>query len=66
MGTGDWMLSRTFDFNGEVLAEAIKMTFINRKTDLTNDPAIFDPSFGRDDTRQVQWLGFIRKAGLRA
>jgi len=59
-----WMLSRTFDFNGEVLAEAIEMTFINRKTDLTNDPAIFDPSFGRDDTRQVQWQGFIRKARL--
>jgi hypothetical protein len=59
-----WMLSRTFDFNGEVLAEAIEMTFINRKTDLTNDPAIFDPSFGRDDTRQVQWQGFIRKSRL--
>jgi len=60
-----WMLSRTFDFNGEVMAEAIERTFMNRKTDLTNDPAIFDPSFGRDGTRQVQWQGFIRKARLR-
>ncbi len=59
-----WMLSRTFDFKGKVLAEAIKKTFINRKTDLTNNPAIFDPSFRQDGTRQVQWQGFIRKARL--
>ena len=60
-----WMLSRTFDFNGEVLAKAIERTFMNRKIDLTNDPVIFDPSFGRDGTKQVQWQGFIRKARLR-
>ena len=60
-----WMLSRTFDFNGGVLAKAIERTFMNRKTDLTNDPVIFDPSFGRDGTKQVQWQGFIRKARLR-
>ncbi|MBC8421192.1 MAG: nucleotidyl transferase AbiEii/AbiGii toxin family protein [Desulfobacterales bacterium] len=59
-----WMLSRTFDFNGKVLAEAIERTFKNRRTDLTNDPAIFDPSFGKDGTRQVQWQGFIKKARL--
>ena len=59
-----WMLSRTFDFNGEVLAEAIERTFMNRKTDLTNNPAIFDLSFGRDDIRQVQWQGFIKKSRL--
>jgi len=59
-----WMLSRMFEFNGEVLAEAIEKTFINRKTDLTSDPAIFDPSFGRDDIRQIQWQGFISKSRL--
>ena len=59
-----WMLSRSFDFNGEVMAEAIERTFMNRKTDLTNDPAIFDTSFGRDVTRLVQWQGFIRKSRL--
>ncbi|MBL7211611.1 MAG: nucleotidyl transferase AbiEii/AbiGii toxin family protein [Desulfobacteraceae bacterium] len=59
-----WMLSHMFDFNGEVLTEAIERTFMNRKTDLTNNPAIFDPSFGKVDTKQVQWQGFIKKARL--
>lgn len=60
-----WMLSRTFDFSGEVLVEAIERTFNNRKTELTKNPAMFNPSFGRDTTKQVQWQGFIRKARLR-
>ncbi len=60
-----WILSRTFDFNGEVLAEAIERTFKHRKTELTKNPAMFDPSFGRDTTKQVQWQGFIGKARLR-
>jgi len=59
------MLSRTFDFNGEVLAEAIEQTFVNRRTGLTIDPAIFDASFGKDEMRQVQWRGFLRKSRLR-
>jgi hypothetical protein len=60
-----WMLSRTFDFNGEVLAEAIVQTFVNRRTELAIDSAIFDASFGKDDIRQVQWRGFLRKSRLR-
>lgn len=60
-----WMLSRAFDFNGEVLAEAIEQTFVNRRTGLTIDPAIFDASFGKDEIRQVQWRGFLRKSRLR-
>jgi len=59
-----WMLSNKFDFDGEVLAEAIESTFKNRKTDLTNDPVVFDPGFGRDETKQAQWQAFIRKARL--
>jgi len=59
-----WMLSYTFDFDGKVLAEAIEKTFKNRKTDLKNDPAIFDPLFGRDGGKKAQWKGFIKKARL--
>ena len=59
-----WMLSKTFDFDGLVLAEAIERTFKNRKTDLTNNPVIFDPSFGTDGARQTQWQAFINKARL--
>lgn len=50
-----WTLSHTFDFDGKVLAKAIEKTFKNRKTDLKNDPAIFDLSFGKDVGKQAQW-----------
>ena len=36
-----WLLSHTFDFDGEVLAEAVNRTFKNRKTDLNTEPAVF-------------------------
>ena len=59
-----WMLSNKFDFDGEVLSKAIESTFKNRKTDLSNAPAVFDPSFGRDGIKQAQWKTFIRKTRL--
>jgi hypothetical protein len=59
-----WMLSRSFDFRGEVLAEAVEKTFANRNTPITLSPAVFDPSFGMDGSKKVQWQGFIRKAKL--
>lgn len=59
-----WMLSRTFDFSGEVLAEAVEKTFKNRNTLITADPMVFDPSFAKDGDKNIQWKGFIRKARL--
>lgn len=59
-----WFLSRRFDFKGEILTEAIEKTFENRKTPLTSDPTIFNPSFIKDDTKQTQWAGFTDKAKL--
>jgi predicted nucleotidyltransferase component of viral defense system len=59
-----WILSHTFDFEGEVLAEAIEKTFENRNTPITLKAAIFDPSFGKDGDKNVQWQGFIRKTKL--
>jgi hypothetical protein len=56
-----WVLSRTFDFKGKILAEAVVKTFENRNTLVTLDAALFDPSFGKDEDRNVQWKGFIRK-----
>ncbi len=52
-----WFLSRTFDFKGETLVEAIAKTFKKRKTPLPNEPTIFDPSFMRDKNKQAQWHG---------
>jgi hypothetical protein len=59
-----WFLSRKFDFKGETLVEAIEQTFEKRKTLLTSDPTIFNPTFMKDDTKQVQWQGFIKKTKL--
>ena len=59
-----WMLSRTLNFNGEILAEAVEKTFENRKTTVNPNAAIFNPSFGKNRTRNVQWQGFIEKAKL--
>ena len=59
-----WVLSRTFDFKGEILAEAVEKTFENRNTPITLNAAIFDPSFGKDGDKNIQWRGFIRKTKL--
>ena len=59
-----WILSRTFDFKGEVLAEAVEKTFENRNTPINLNAAVFDPSFGQDGGKNVQWQGFIRKTKL--
>jgi predicted nucleotidyltransferase component of viral defense system len=59
-----WVLSRTFDFKGEILAEAVEKTFEKRNTPVTLDAALFDPSFGKDGDKNVQWQGFIRKTKL--
>jgi hypothetical protein len=39
------MLSRTFNFNGEILTEAVEKTFESRKTSLNLNTVIFDSSF---------------------
>lgn len=59
-----WMLSRTFNFNGEILAEAVEKTFENRNTPVNLKAAIFDLSFGNDGNKIIQWRGFIRKTKL--
>jgi len=59
-----WMLSRTFDFEGELLAEAVEKTFENRNTPITIAPTVFGPSFVEDEGKKAQWQGFIRKAKL--
>jgi len=59
-----WKLSRKYDFKGEVLARAVTKTFANRNTTITGDPAVFDPSFGEDAVKMIQWRGFLGKAKL--
>jgi len=59
-----WMLSRVFDFESKLLAEAIEKTFVNRTTPLIANPAVFYPSFAQEGDKRIQWRGFVRKARL--
>jgi len=59
-----WLLSRMFDFKGEVLATALERTFERRSTPISASPAVFDPSFTQDRDKIAQWQGFIRMTKL--
>ncbi|MBN1471303.1 MAG: nucleotidyl transferase AbiEii/AbiGii toxin family protein [Syntrophaceae bacterium] len=59
-----WFLSRRFDFKGDTLIKAIEKTFEKRKTALISEPSIFNPTFIKDNTKQAQWQGFIKKTNL--
>jgi hypothetical protein len=61
-----WFLSRTFDFKGELLGEAIEKTFEKRNTPVNLEAALFESSFGMARDKNVQWRGFIMKAKLIA
>ncbi len=59
-----WVLSQSFDFDGEQLTQAIRRTFENRSTPLPATPTVFEPSFAQEKVKQLQWQAFIRKAQL--
>jgi len=59
-----WLLSKKFDFNGYVLAEAITKTFKVRKTEIPSQPSVFKKSFSEDKTRETQWRAFLKKSVL--
>jgi len=56
-----WLLSKQFDFNGHILAEAIRKTFKIRKTEMPAHPLIFNTYFSQDQTRETQWRAFLKK-----
>ena len=59
-----WLLSRQFDFDGRVLATAIRKTFENRRTDIPIQPTVLQDSFAKNPIKDTQWRTFIRKARL--
>ncbi len=54
-----WLLSRQFDFEGEKLTEAIRLTFDRRGTYLPDEIVAFSGGF--IDAKQIQWKAFKRK-----
>ncbi len=51
-----WSLSRQFDFESTHLAEAIRLTFHQRGTDLPLNLFVFGPDFIKE--KQLQWSAF--------
>ena len=51
-----WLLSRQFDFDGEKLAEAIRLTFERRETGLPDEIVAFSSEFVA--AKQIQWTAF--------
>jgi predicted nucleotidyltransferase component of viral defense system len=58
-------LSKTHDFDGQTLQEAIKTTFRVRQTDLPDNPLVFKKDFHDSEEKQKQWSAFLRKTKLK-
>lgn len=61
-----WLLSRMYEFDGELLASAVSATFRNRGTEITADPVGLGESFAADSDRVRQWKAFRRRSRLDA
>lgn len=60
-----WLLSQNLKFQGEVLSEAIKTTFENRRTSLPSGlPSALTAQFAGDVTKINLWNAFLRKNRL--
>lgn len=61
-----WFLCREFEFEGEILAKAIKATFQRRETSLPLEPPLaLTPEFSEDSDKSSQWKAFLKKANLK-
>jgi predicted nucleotidyltransferase component of viral defense system len=62
-----WVLSRTFEFDGGTLTDAVKATFQRRQATLPERaPLALTPAFADDGQKNTQWAAFVRKAGPQA
>jgi hypothetical protein len=56
-----WSLASRFEFDGAILAQAVRETFRARRTTLSQTPAAFSDVFANDREKQVQWAAFVRR-----
>jgi len=54
-----WLLSRSFDFEGDTLAEAIRLTLAQRGTELGDEIGAFSQAF--IDAKAAQWAAFRKR-----
>ena len=59
-----WLMSRSFEFDGIVLAESVRRTFDRRQTPLEPQPVCFQEAFGGDTSKQTQWKALIQRGRL--
>lgn len=60
-----WVMANTFNFDGPVLAEAIRATFERRHTQIPIEtPVAFKPDFASDASKQTQWRAFLKRTSL--
>jgi predicted nucleotidyltransferase component of viral defense system len=60
-----WKLSHDFDFEGALLADAIKATFTRRGTEVpSRAPLALTEEFSHDSQKAKQWQAFLKKSGL--
>jgi hypothetical protein len=60
-----WLLSRQFDFDGPLLADAVTKTFERRGTEINVQPLALTKTFADDESKAAQWRAFIRKSRLQ-
>jgi hypothetical protein len=62
-----WTLARSFDFDGRILCQTMKMTFERRETEVPSTPPLaLTPEFYEDRTKQSQWSAFLKRSQLAA
>lgn len=61
-----WTLANHFEFNGQLLAEAIRVTFEQRKTEMPSTaPLALTAEFADDVAKAKQWSAFLSKGNLQ-
>jgi hypothetical protein len=56
------MLTRNFEFDGAVLAAAIRATFNRRQTEIQTVPICFSDRFANDPNKAAQWKAFVKRS----
>ena len=60
------VLAQRFEFDGGLLARAMKATFARRGTPLPKTPPVaFTSTFADDASKRIQWAAFLRKSGAQ-
>ncbi|BAZ19476.1 hypothetical protein NIES4073_03460 (plasmid) [Kalymmatonema gypsitolerans NIES-4073] len=61
-----WFLCQKFEFEGNILCEALKSTFSRRRTPLpTALPFALSAEFASDTNKQKQWQSFVQRGQLK-